>query len=219
LERQEQRYNELHEAFKTLEQKYTKSDAENQALKTWTTNQLLRVWAGVNQQAERTTASMDRIVQTIREDSFRHMRMKELMEITFTVKAPENIDQNTTVSAPAGATSRIAPPASPPHQKWVEVPEDDDETGQPPASLGSAAPSSMDNMDEAEDGELRGDDIEKEVTPPADARATRQSSRPPSRQGSVAPQPVRAPRVGKRGLSVVPEGNEESHAAKKQKNT
>ena len=221
----EQRIKQLQEEIATHKANFTRVDAEVQALKTWTTNQMLRVWEGVNGHGERMAAVMQSVVQTVGNDQVRQKEIKGLMEqLVEKIVAPPAAVTTLSASPTSSAAPFSRPQPAPAKQRYIDIPDTPRVTAEEPADTPSAAvsaaPSSMDEIDE---GEASGGEMEQvEVSvPPSDARQTRQASRPPtSRQGSAPPQSVRiAPRVAKRAMSVVPEEVGEVQATKKQKTT
>jgi len=199
----ERRNNELQESFRTLQANFTRVDAENQALRTWSCNQLLRLWDGVVSQGQDTTSTMKRILQTVSDDSGRHKRIKELMEELkrCMVEPPKDFVVPTpTIPSP--------PPTVRP--KYIEIP---DVNTKPAATASGSSPA--DDVDEFANRPSAGRQDVEEGEVLSGVRQTRQRSRPPSRQGSAVPHPVRAAR--KRDISVVPEEVDEGQATKKQK--
>lgn len=78
----EERTNELAEELRNLGEKYTRVEAENQALRSWVSGWVIDLWEALQLQGERTTRTMQNVLTTVQNDGERQKELAEMMQKT-----------------------------------------------------------------------------------------------------------------------------------------
>lgn len=83
LEAYEKRANMLQEQFHDLGQQYTRLEVENQALRTWVVARVVTLWEAVQNHGERTSHTMQGVVNAVSNDAARHREFVDRLDDSF----------------------------------------------------------------------------------------------------------------------------------------